>query len=46
MSIKRTVLKVKGFYASCNDCGRSIDSDEKFMYDGYCRDCYYNRRIF
>ena len=41
MKIKR--IQIKAYYSYCNNCNKSIDSDEKFLYDGYCRYCYYNR---
>ena len=43
MKIKRNQIKVKSYYSYCNNCNKSIDNNEKYMYDGYCRYCYYNR---
>ena len=44
MKIKR--IQAKAYYSYCNECNKSLDSEEKYMYDGYCRNCYYERRIF
>ena len=41
MKIKR--IQVKAYYSYCNACNKGIDIYEKYMYDGYCRNCYYTR---
>ena len=41
MKIKR--IQVKAYYSYCSRCNKGIDNDEKILYDGLCRYCYYNR---
>lgn len=41
MKIKR--IQVKAYYSYCSNCGRSIDSNEKYMYDGLCEYCWRGR---
>ena len=39
MKIKR----IKFYYTVCEKCGKGMQSDEKILYDGVCRYCYYSR---
>ena len=38
MKIKR--IKIKAYYSYCSKCGRSIDSNESYYYDGLCEYCF------
>ena len=44
MKIKR--IQIKAYYSYCSKCGRAIDSNDRYYYDGLCRNCYYERRTF
>lgn len=39
-------MQIKAYYSYCSSCYKSLDSDEKYLYDGLCRHCYYERRSF
>ena len=41
MKIKR--IQVKAYYSYCSKCGRSIDSDDLYYYDGLCEYCWRSR---
>ena len=45
MKIKKLQVN-KAYYSYCSMCYKSLDSDEKYLYDGLCRQCYYERRTF
>ena len=46
MKIKIKRINDKAYYSYCSMCYKSLDSDEKYLYDGLCRQCYYERRTF
>lgn len=33
--------KFKAYYRNCSSCGRMIDDDDYWRYDGKCYYCYY-----
>ena len=41
MKIKR--IQVKAYYSYCSKCGRSIDSDDLYYFDGLCENCWRSR---
>ena len=41
MKIKR--IKIKAYYSYCSKCGRSVDSDDLYYYDGLCQYCWSSR---
>ena len=41
MKIKR--IQVKAHYGYCSKCGRSVDSDDLYFYDGLCEYCWRSR---
>ena len=41
MKIKR--IQIKAYYSYCSKCGRSIDSNDSYYYDGLCEYCWRTR---
>ena len=39
-------IQIKAYYSYCSSCYKSLDSNEKYLYDGLCRHCYYERWYF